>query len=107
MNNNYEVKIRGFGPKVYTDTTIKDIVSEVSIFTDVWNIESITRVEGSTKYLTVLDYSFGFVYQYEVFDCGDVDDAVLELMVIENGHRLTDCNWMLGEDNKILSNYEK
>ncbi len=42
--NNYNVKIKDFADKVYTDTDIQTILHEIEIFTDLSNIISITKV---------------------------------------------------------------
>jgi len=41
---NYKVKIKYFSNKVYTNTDINTILQEISIFTDIENIISITKV---------------------------------------------------------------
>ena len=41
---NYKVKIKYFSDKVYTNTDINTILQEISIFTDIENIISITKV---------------------------------------------------------------
>ena len=41
---NYKVQIKYFADKIYTNTDIQTILHEVSIFTDIENIISITKV---------------------------------------------------------------
>ena len=41
---NYKVKIKYFSDKIYTNTDINTILQEISIFTDIENIISITKV---------------------------------------------------------------
>ena len=41
---NYNVTIKYFADKVYTNTDIQTILHEISIFTDIENIISITKV---------------------------------------------------------------
>jgi len=41
---NYNVQIKYFTDKVYTNTDIKTILQEIEIFTDLSNIISITKV---------------------------------------------------------------
>ena len=41
---NYKVTINYFADKVYTNTDIQTILHEISIFTDIENIISITKV---------------------------------------------------------------
>ena len=43
-NMNYNVQIKYFADKVYIDTDIQTILHEISIFTDLSNIISITKV---------------------------------------------------------------
>jgi len=43
--NNYNVKIKYFSDKVYTDTDIQTILHEIEIFTDLSNIISITKLQ--------------------------------------------------------------
>ena len=42
---NYKVTIKGFSDKVYKNTDIQTILHEVSIFTDLSNIISITKLQ--------------------------------------------------------------
>ena len=41
---NYKVTIKYFADKVYTNTDIQTILHEISIFTDLSNIISITKI---------------------------------------------------------------
>ena len=41
---NYNVTIKYFADKVYTNTDIQTILHEIAIFTDLSNITSITKV---------------------------------------------------------------
>ena len=41
---NYKVKIKYFSEKIYTNTDIQAILHEISIFTELSNIISITKV---------------------------------------------------------------
>ena len=41
---NYKVKIKYFSDKIYTNTDINTILQEISIFTDIEDIISITKV---------------------------------------------------------------
>jgi hypothetical protein len=43
--NNYNVKIKYFSDKIYTDTDIETVLQEISIFTDLSNIISITKLQ--------------------------------------------------------------
>ena len=44
---NYKVKIKYFADKVYTNTDIQTILHEISIFTDIENVISITKVTNA------------------------------------------------------------
>ena len=68
------------------------------------------------KYITVLDYSDGNVYQYENlehFENGwngnDKDDSDnIEWYLTEvKGHRLNDINWMLHDENRVWTDYSE
>ena len=43
--NNYNVKIKYFSDKIYKNTDIQTILQEISIFTDLSNIISITKLQ--------------------------------------------------------------
>ena len=68
------------------------------------------------KYITVLDYSDGKVYQYEnlehfengwnEYDKDDSDNIEWYLTEVK-GHRLKDCNWMLHDENRIWTDYSE
>jgi hypothetical protein len=58
------------------------------------------------NYITVLDFEIGKVFQYEVMkqegwnpDCESIEDFLSSV-----GHRLKDCEWMIHEDNEIITN---
>ena len=68
------------------------------------------------KYITVLDYSDGKIYQYENlehFEDGwngnDKDDSEnIEWYLTEvKGHRLNDINWMAHSDSRIWTDYSE
>ena len=48
---NYKVKIKYFSDKIYTNTDIETILQEISIFTDLENIISITKL---TNYILII-----------------------------------------------------
>ena len=47
------------------------------------------------KYLTVLNYETGRVYQYKVWELSYSD---CENYLIEEGHNLSNCEWMLHDN---------
>ena len=56
--------------------------------------------------LTVLDFEDGLVYQYhlEVFQDGskpELDAEDFEKLLVDQGHRLNDCEWMSHSDGRI------
>ena len=56
------------------------------------------------KYITVLDFETGRVYQYEVYDVDQVwQDIDYEKYLTEEGHNLSNCEWMVHSNNKIIT----
>ena len=56
--------------------------------------------------ITVLDFADGLVYQYdiEVFQDGskpELNANDFEKLLVEQGHRLKDCEWMSHSDDTI------
>ena len=54
--------------------------------------------------LTVLDFEDGLVYQYDIhqaFDMKDLQVEDFEKIIIEQGHRLKNCEWMSHSDDTI------
>ena len=51
--------------------------------------------------LTVLDYEEGLVYQYIIETDKELDAEDFEDIIIEQGHNLSDCNWMSHADGRI------
>ena len=57
------------------------------------------------KYITVLDFEIGKVFQYETMGKGwNPDYESIEDFLSSVGHRLKDCEWMIHEDNEIITN---
>ena len=65
------------------------------------------------KYITVLDFEIGKVFQYEIlnhlelgWNQDEMDDhEVIEWYLTEvKGHRLSNIEWMLHEDSEIITN---
>ena len=53
------------------------------------------------KYITVLDFEAGRVFQYEVHEeFFEADDH--EEYLTEQGHNLANCEWMIHSNNKII-----
>ena len=57
-------------------------------------------------YITVLDFTEGRVFQYDVtVDAGwldNTDSEAIENFLIGEGHRMNDCEWMSHEDGEII-----
>jgi len=51
--------------------------------------------------LTVLDFEDGLVYQYEVSADRELDVEDFEDIMIDQGHRLDDCEWMSHSDDTL------
>jgi len=51
--------------------------------------------------LTVLDYEEGLVYQYIIDTDKELDSDDFEDILINQGHRLKDCEWMSHSDGRI------
>ena len=61
-------------------------------------------------YITVLDFGSGKVYQYNLADVGDnylfedkdePQTEEVEQLLIDQGHELDDCDWMIHSDPTI------
>jgi len=60
--------------------------------------------------LTVLDFEDGRVYQYDIETDKDLQAEDFENIMIEEGHKIEDCEWMSHSDDtitKIKLNYER
>ena len=58
--------------------------------------------------LTVLDFEDGLVYQYDIETNKELQEEDFEKIMIEQGHRIDDCEWMSHSDdtlNKIKIEY--
>ena len=61
------------------------------------------------KYITVLDFEIGRVFQYKVENCRDFDDEYFdsddyERFITDKGHRLNNCEWMIHKIAGIVKN---
>ena len=65
------------------------------------------------KYITVLDYEAGRVFQYDISKFGDdymfIDPTTpqneeIEDLIVDQGHRLSNCDWMITDDPQIITN---
>ena len=53
------------------------------------------------KYVTVLDFEQGDVVQYPI-DVWDIDFEDLESRLVELGHNITNCEWMVHKNEPII-----
>ena len=53
------------------------------------------------KYITVLDFEIGRVFQYKSNNYENSDEY--EQIIIDNGHRLNNCEWMVHDDGDIIN----
>ena len=51
------------------------------------------------NYITVLNFETGRVYQYKVWDFSDTD---YEKYLTEQGHNLTNCQFMVHSDPRVI-----
>ena len=58
------------------------------------------------NYITVLDFEIGKVFQYEVMkqEGWNPDSESIEDFLSSVGHNLKNCEWMVHEDNEIITN---
>ena len=54
------------------------------------------------KYITVLDFEIGRVFQYKIKDW-DIENESCEDFITRKGHRLNNCEWMVHEDNEVVT----
>tara|TARA_R100000654_G_scaffold31022_1_gene55872 strand:+ start:342 stop:539 length:198 start_codon:yes stop_codon:yes gene_type:complete len=64
-------------------------------------------MKNSMKYITVLDFEDGKVYQYEISAWGNgdwnPDSESCEEYLASIGHNLANIEWMVHSDNKIIT----
>ena len=56
----------------------------------------------TAKYITVLDFEVGRVFQYKIKDW-DVENESCEDFITRKGHRLNNCEWMVHENGDIIN----
>ena len=55
------------------------------------------------KYITVLDFEAGRVFQYEVTEQDEFHaEDYYEICITQKGHKLSNCEWMIHDDNRIV-----
>ena len=55
---------------------------------------------NNMKYITILDFEAGRVFQYKFWDFSDTD---YEKQLTEKGHNLSNCEWMVHSNNEIIT----
>ena len=58
--------------------------------------------EEETKYVTILDWDNGRVFQYEIHE-EHIDSDDYELILSDYGHNLTNCQWMIHDEPGIIT----
>ena len=56
---------------------------------------------NNMKYITVLDFEVGHVYQYELNYKVEIKDY--EAYLTGKGHNINNCEWMVHSDNEIIT----
>jgi len=56
------------------------------------------------KYITILDFVDGRVYQYEIQEKDEFHaEDYYEIIITQKGHNLSNCEWMIHDNNKIIT----
>jgi hypothetical protein len=61
-------------------------------------------MKKESKYITVLDFEVGKVFQYKIEVTREFDGEFCEIYVINKGHNLSNCEWMIHDSNEIITN---
>ena len=62
-------------------------------------------MKNSMNFITVLDFEVGKVFQYTIGGLGwNPDHEACEAYLSGKGHRLKDIQWMVHEDDNIITN---
>ena len=62
-------------------------------------------MKNSMNYITVLDFTTGQVHMYKIGGLGwEPDNESCEAYLSGKGHRLQDIQWMVHEDDNIITN---
>ena len=56
------------------------------------------------KYVTVLDFETGRVYQYDIEVLDKSDEDIYERFLTNEGHNLSNCEWMVHDSSEIITN---
>ena len=55
------------------------------------------------KYVTVVDFEDGKVYQYDIEVLDKSDEDVYERFLTNEGHNLSNCEWMIHKNPEIIT----
>tara|TARA_R110000744_G_scaffold341371_1_gene446608 strand:- start:39 stop:248 length:210 start_codon:yes stop_codon:yes gene_type:complete len=55
------------------------------------------------KYITLLDFEIGKVFQYDIEVLDKSDEDVYERFLTNEGHNLSNCEWMIHKDSEIIT----
>ena len=58
------------------------------------------------KYVTVLDFEIGRIFQYKIEDW-DISNKSCDEFVNIKGHRLSNCEWMVHEEPRVITTNHK
>ena len=63
-----------------------------------------TNKIATMKYITVLDFEVGRIYQYKLEELHLNEDGVVdhEEFLTNKGHRMNNCEWMVHNDNRVI-----
>ena len=56
------------------------------------------------KYVTVLDFEVGKVFQYDIEVLDKSDEDIYERFLTNEGHNLNNCEWMVHDSSEIITN---
>ena len=62
-------------------------------------------MEKKNKYITVLDFEIGRVFQYKIDLTEEQGTACdYERFISDKGHNLTNCEWMIHDNSEVITN---
>ena len=59
-------------------------------------------MKKESKYITVLDFEVGRIFQYKSKNFETSDEY--EQVITDSGHNLSNCQWMIHENPQIITN---
>ena len=67
------------------------------------NEEARIILPNGQKYITVLDFEIGKVFQYELPERQPFEDIGYENYITNKGHNLSNCEWMVHDSAEIIT----